>query len=204
MPVMLIHCSGMVFGGCLLVVCFCSVHFNAVRGMRDHVMSSVGLSVCGRLLQRVLLLVLLVFKLLGRHIQVWEGIGRGGENVQPRGISEVVHVTRMKVYRFASIIACLHPHCQAAVILDVIPILMIAIVGREIELQVAKLEEIGEVILRSRDHGRPGRGGLHMSGAVMLQLKISICESRGWCDSGESRGAASRGGMGRARWLRVE
>lgn len=44
-------------------------------------------------------------------------------------------------------------------------------------MQIAELEEGGEIILRARDHGRPG-GGLHRSGGVVCYIEGSMGESR--------------------------
>ena len=75
----------------------------------------------------------------------------------------------------AGVVVRVQVHWRPRTILDLRSILRICVEWREIELQVAELEEIGEIIIRARDHGRPG-GGLHRGGGVVTHVGRSICE----------------------------
>lgn len=79
----------------------------------------------------------------------------------------------MEVQDGARILVRLQVDCGANTVLDLTSILRVCVEGRKIELQVAKLEKGGEIILGASDHGRPG-GGLHRSGGVGFYIERSM------------------------------
>lgn len=163
LPVMVVHSPRMIAASCLLKLRVSPMHLDAVGRMGDNVLATVGVSVRDRLWH--LGVLLLLFEQVHGHVEVREDVGRGVEISQARGMGEMRHVAMLKVNDPAGVVARLHSECGVATttILDLFPILIVAVKGREVELQVAKLEEVGEIILGPRNHGRPGGGGLHCS-----------------------------------------